>query len=237
MSVRSPCMSDAMAILVRAREESCRTLCIVPMKPLARAKQRLSPVLDAGERRALSLAMLADVVVAARALDTVWVLNSDADAAAIARKGGAESRPDPTPDAGLNASLRAATADAMREGFYGVLVLSADCAGARTDDVRAIVTAAPVVIVPDREGIGTNALWRRPPDAIDVAFGLGSRAAHEQAARTDARSLAILDLPGVALDIDSPSDLVEALARGGTHTRATLLDLGYPARAGMRAGG
>src|SRR5688572_27718997 len=80
-------------------------LCIVPMKPLEHAKARLSDVLSPAERRALSLAMLEDVVRAATALDAVWVLNSDDDAAVVAARAGGEPRPDPTPSEGLNASL------------------------------------------------------------------------------------------------------------------------------------
>ena len=72
-------------------------ICLVPMKPLEHAKARLAPVLSADQRRALSLAMLTDVVRAAGALDVVWVLNSDEDAAAVARAEGAEPRPDPAP--------------------------------------------------------------------------------------------------------------------------------------------
>ncbi|HJR19910.1 MAG TPA: 2-phospho-L-lactate guanylyltransferase, partial [Actinomycetota bacterium] len=83
--------------------------CLIPMKPLATAKERLAPALDAGERRTLSLAMLADVVEAARGFDRVWVLESDDDAARVAVAGGAEPIPDPAPGRGLNASLDAAT--------------------------------------------------------------------------------------------------------------------------------
>ncbi|MGH2793340.1 MAG: 2-phospho-L-lactate guanylyltransferase, partial [Actinomycetota bacterium] len=71
--------------------------CLIPMKPLAAAKERLAPALDAGERRTLSLAMLADVVEAARGFDRVWVLESDDDAARVAVAGDAEPIPDPAP--------------------------------------------------------------------------------------------------------------------------------------------
>src|SRR5919106_1215662 len=49
----------------------------------ATAYERLAPTLSADERRRLSLAMLADVITAARAYDRVWVLNSDAEAEAL----------------------------------------------------------------------------------------------------------------------------------------------------------
>jgi len=71
-------------------------LCIVPMKPLARAKARLAEVLSPEQRRALSLAMLEDVIGAARALDHVWVLHSDDDAAEVIRRRPMRSQPDTT---------------------------------------------------------------------------------------------------------------------------------------------
>jgi len=205
-------------------------LCIVPMKPLARAKARLAEVLSPEDRRRLSLAMLEDVVIAARALDEVWVLNSDDDAADVAARLGAEPKPDPTPDEGLNASLKAATADAAVAGAHGVLVLSADLAAVRGNDVRAMALGTGVVLAPDRTARGTNALWRMPPDAIPAMFGVDSRRAHEAFARAHRIPFAIVARPALALDIDSPRDMADVRSLGpGEATRAVLDDLGYPA--------
>jgi 2-phospho-L-lactate guanylyltransferase len=206
-------------------------LCIVPMKPLARAKARLADVLDPEQRRALSLAMLADVVAAARVLGAVWVLNSDEDAVAVAKRAGGEPRPDPTPDAGLNASLIAATEDAVAAGARGVLVLSADCAAATPDDVRAVSGGPGVMIAPDRYGTGTNALWRNPPALIEPTFGPRSRRAHEAQARAHGFSFALVPRPGLAFDIDRAADLEHAReVHVGEATRAMLETLGYPSR-------
>ncbi|MFY9588743.1 MAG: 2-phospho-L-lactate guanylyltransferase, partial [Actinomycetota bacterium] len=68
---------------------------LIPMKPLAAAKERLSPALSVNERRRLSLAMLADVIAAAEGFDRVWVLNSDAAAADLAHEAGVDAVPDP----------------------------------------------------------------------------------------------------------------------------------------------
>ena len=206
-------------------------ICIVPMKPLAHAKARLSEVLSPEERRSLSLAMLTDVVRAARELDVVWVLNSDEDAAEAARVAGGEPRPDPTPGEGLNASLGAATAQAKAEGAYGVLVLSADCPAATRADVGAVAIGAGVVMAPDRYGTGTNALWRSPPDAIQVSFGGNSRRSHTALAHVHHVPFAVQPLPRLALDVDRPADLDDVWALGpGDATRAALEGLGYPSR-------
>jgi 2-phospho-L-lactate guanylyltransferase len=209
-------------------------LCIVPMKPLADAKARLSEVLSPEERRALSLAMLEDVVRAGRALDAVWVLNSDADAAETAVRAGAEARPDPAPGQGLNASLMAATKEAIDAGARGVLVLSADCPAASQADVRALALGTGVVLGPNLDLTGTNALWRSPPDAIELHFGPRSRIAHQSIARGAGIPFAIVPRQGVALDVDRPRDLDAAWRAPslGEATRAMLGKLGYPARSG-----
>ena len=206
-------------------------LCIVPMKPLAQAKARLADVLSSDERRELSLAMLSDVVRAASALDAVWVLNSDEDAAEAARNGGADPRPDPAPGAGLNASIDAATADAVAAGASGVLVLSADCPAARPEDVKALAIGDGVVMAPDRYGTGTNALWRSPPDVIKVSFGGNSRRSHTALAHVHRVPFAVMPLARLALDVDRPRDLVDVWTLGpGDATRAALERLGYPSR-------
>ena len=206
-------------------------LCIVPMKPLAQAKARLAPVLSPDQRRALSLAMLRDVVRAAGALDVVWVLNSDDDAAAVATEEGAEARPDPAPGEGLNASLDAATWMASEEGARGVLVLSADCPAATHDDVKQIAIGDGVVMAPDRYGTGTNALWRSPAGVIQTSFGGTSRRSHTALAHVHHVPFAVLPLPRLAMDVDRPADLEDVWALGpGDATRAALEALGYPSR-------
>lgn len=210
-------------------------LCIVPVGPLARAKERLSPVLEPDERRALSLAMLTDVVRAARGFDAVWVLCSDADAAEVAAREGAEARADPTPDGGLNASLDAATRDALREGAGALLIVSQDCCAATPADLAAMTLGPGVAVAPNRPGSGTNALWRMPPDAIpECYFGERSRQAHESYARTHGVPFAIVPNERLGLDVDRPEDLAAVFPIAGDATRAALEDLGYPQRATRR---
>jgi 2-phospho-L-lactate guanylyltransferase len=51
-----------------------------------------------------------------------------------------------------------------------------------------------------------------PPGAIRPAFGEGSRARHEAAAREAGVPFAAEELPSLALDLDTPADLI-ALTR------------------------
>ena len=204
---------------------------LIPMKPLAAAKERLAPALSAGERRRLSLAMLSDVIAAARGFDRVWVLNSDGDAADLSRAAGVEPVADPTPGAGLNPSLTAATRAAIAEGAAGVLVVSADLPSVAAEDLATLVASPGVAIAPDRAGAGTNALWRAPGDLIDVAFGPDSLAAHAELARAAGTPALVAARPGLSIDVDTPDDLAEAWRYGvGTATRKALEELGIAAR-------
>lgn len=206
-------------------------LCIVPMKPLAHAKHRLSPVLSPSERRSLSLAMLQDVIAAGRALDAVWTICTDDDAAETAARAGSDVHVDPTPAAGLNTSLASITKEAVASGFAGALVVSADCAAATQDDVRALAPGTGVALAPDLDGTGTNALWRSPPDAMETHYGPGSRQAHEALAHVLRIPFAIIPRSRLARDVDRPSDLDALWSLGpGPATRAAMEALGYPSR-------
>lgn len=189
-------------------------LILVPAKTLDQAKARLSGVLGAQSRRALTLAMLHDVTRAAVRTVETWVICSDAETAAVAREEGAVPVDDEVPRAGLNASLAVATASARRAGFDGVLVLASDLPCASADDVRAMIHTADVAIAPNRDGAGTNALWRHPPDVFETAFGQRSRAAHEARARTAGLKPLIVRRPGLAIDLDEPADIARALTQG-----------------------
>ena len=200
------------------------------MKPLATAKERLAPALSPDERRRLSLAMLEDVIVAATGFDRVWVLNSDDVVADLALAAGVEAVADPAPGAGLNASLTAGTRAAIAEGATGVLIVSADLPCAKEEHLARLVAEPGVAIAPDRNGIGTNALWRSPGDLIDVAFGPKSFAAHVELAHAAGKRARVTG-SSLAFDVDTPDHLVEAWGYGiGSATRKALEELGIAVR-------
>jgi 2-phospho-L-lactate guanylyltransferase len=65
-----------------------------------------------------------------------------------------------------------------------------------------------VLIVPDRHRTGTNALLITPPDALAPSFGPGSCERHAALAAAAGVHHEIIELPSLALDIDTPEDLV-----------------------------
>jgi 2-phospho-L-lactate guanylyltransferase len=63
------------------------------------------------------------------------------------------------------------------------------------------------VIVPDRHGTGTNALVIAPPGAFEPSFGPGSYERHVAAAKRTGVVYRPVELPSLALDVDTPDDL------------------------------
>jgi 2-phospho-L-lactate guanylyltransferase len=95
-----------------------------------------------------------------------------------------------------------------------------------------------VAIVPDRHGTGTNALLIAPPGAFDPSFGPGSFDRHLEHARQAGIVHRVEALPSLALDVDTPDDLialwqiVDDSQRGAQRTRGALMQL---ERTGVRA--
>jgi 2-phospho-L-lactate guanylyltransferase len=112
---------------------------------------------------------------------------------------------------GLNAAVRQAGQWLTTHGRRGLLMVPGDVplvSAAEIDDLIDAHGAAPAVtLAPDREHDGTNALGISPPDAIALAFGRGSFAAHRATSLAAGITPQVRHLAGVALDIDNPMDL------------------------------
>jgi 2-phospho-L-lactate guanylyltransferase len=206
---------------------------IVPVKRFPEAKQRLVPVIDDDRRMELVAAMLGDVleaVAAARSVEQTIVVSGDPLAQEIAAAVSAEVISDPS-DAGHVEAVLAGIARAEADGARCVVLLPGDCPLLAPRELDRLLTAVPepyATIVPDRHGEGTNALVLSPPTAIRPAFGEHSRARHVVAARDAGIPYAVEELPSLALDLDTPADLValtrelEARPRGALRTAEAL---------------
>ena len=100
---------------------------VVPVKAPAKAKTRLSAVLDKAECAQLCLAMLDDLLTALTAathVDKIAVITADAAVADHARQLGHEVLPDQHDD--LNAALDDAAVELQQRGTQTLLVLPAD---------------------------------------------------------------------------------------------------------------
>jgi 2-phospho-L-lactate/phosphoenolpyruvate guanylyltransferase len=194
-----------------------KAIAILPVKRFAEAKQRLAAGVDDARRTELAAAMVADVLEAiseARTIERTIVVSGDPVAQEIAAAAGAEVVPDPADEGHVEAAL-AGIARAEVEGATCAVLLPGDCPLLDPRELDRLLTGVPeryVAIVPDRHGSGTNALALAPPSAIRPAFGEGSRARHVAAAREAGIPFGVEELASLALDLDTPADIV-ALTR------------------------
>jgi 2-phospho-L-lactate guanylyltransferase len=93
------------------------------------------------------------------------------------------------------------------------------------DDLLAVEFVAPaLVIVPSRDGTGTNAILRTPPALFPSHFGTGSFAKHCDEAERAGAQIVVRRNERLEMDVDDAADL-RALAREdlrGTETGAWL---------------
>ena len=100
----------------------------------------------------------------------------------------------------MNAAVEIGLAEAARSGAEAALVLTADLPLASAGEIEAALAAAgppgSVLLVPSRDGTGTNAMLLRPPTAMRPALGPDSRARHLARARRAGLVALTRELPG-----------------------------------------
>lgn len=197
-----------------------RTVAVIPVKPLGLALGRLSGVLSTEERRSLQWEMLGAVLSActgARRCAGVIVVTDDVAVAGLAGAFGARVVADHRPLRGMNAAVIAGCAAALADDADAVLVLTADLPLVSAADIDAVIGEAPAgegaVLVPSRDGTGTNLLLMRGPEALTPELGPHSGARHRAQAARIGLALTIHHSPAAALDIDTPEDLALLWAR------------------------
>ena len=200
---------------------------LVPVKNLSGAKQRLAALFDQPTRTELAQAMLFDVL---ETLGTwvdrpeVSIVTSDPFALQLARHFCFSVIPDNANRSQTDA-IEVATRYCEAQGVDSTLVIPGDIPLIQSWELEQILQSAPAegsVLVRAADGRGTNAIWRRPAGLFPARFGNDSFAPHHAAAQATGKPCVVLFLPGIALDIDTPSDL-RALADAAGETRAQRL--------------
>lgn len=198
---------------------------LIPVKNLAQAKQRLSSVLSPDERLALAQAMCEDVleeVAHWRGRPPVAVVTGDPFARDLAVRLQFEVIADAV-NPGETGAIEMATAICRERGAPSTLVVPADIPLIDSAELERIAESAPpggAVLVPDAAGRGTNAALRAPADLFPLRFGNDSFRPHLAAAKATGMPCIVLELPGIARDVDRPEDLQElAAARGSRRSQ------------------
>jgi 2-phospho-L-lactate/phosphoenolpyruvate guanylyltransferase len=200
---------------------------LIPIKNLSGAKQRLAEVLDQPSRTKLARAMLEDVLDAVsgwKERPRVALVTSDPFAVELAAKYGFEIIPDPA-NPGETGAIEMATRICIERDADFTLVIPADIPLIQSWELAEIMKNAPAagsLLVPAGDGRGTNAAFRRPADLFPLRFGNDSFKPHHAAAVATGKPCVVLKLPGIAVDVDNPSDLQQLASLPG-ETRAQRL--------------
>ena len=190
--------------------EPTNVIAIVPMKPLAQGKSRLSQSLSAEQRADLALGMLRRVVLAIKAasVDTVWVVGGDDRVREMTRGLGAECLEELGED--LNDTLKKAFELAFKQG-KSALYVAGDLPFLRPADIHSMMQASRsqgnVTLAPARRDGGTNSILVPLGVPMQPELGQGSFMKHlTQAARLET-SVAINSSQGLGFDLDVVDDL------------------------------
>ncbi len=200
---------------------------LIPVKDLSGAKQRLAAVLDQPARTELAKAMLFDVletVASWKNRPQVALVTGDSFASDLAMQYGLQVIPDGD-NRGETAAIAMATQICESRGIEGTLVIPGDIPLITGQELEKILASAPAegsVLVPAADGRGTNAALRRPAGLFPLRFGNDSFKPHLAAAHATQKPCVVLELPGIALDVDRPDDL-RRLAEAPGETRSQRL--------------
>jgi 2-phospho-L-lactate guanylyltransferase len=210
---------------------------LIPVKDLSLAKKRLSPLLTQEERMRLAWAMLEMTFAAStkvRNIDRIAVVTNYLPAILLAEKYGMEVIEESN-QISESRSVDNASLEVKKRGAATVLRLPIDLPLMTAGDIETVLNSddgtRAVVIVPSRDGTGTNAILRRPPDVIPSHFGAGSLVKHLAEADRVKIACTLLSLPRIALDIDEPDDLFVLINEGiGSPISELLAEMGIPGR-------
>jgi 2-phospho-L-lactate/phosphoenolpyruvate guanylyltransferase len=216
---------------------------LLPVKDLKNAKKRLSNVLTPEERFGLAKAMLADTIRAvcrARLAEKIFVATNYEPVMNIAEESGWEIIRE-TQQISESDSVDAASRICEERGVTRLLRVPLDLPLLRSkdiDDLLAIDCEAPaLVIVPSRDGTGTNAMLRTPPTMFPSNFGNGSFAKHLAEAEKAGARIIVRRNARLEMDVDDESDLRALLEQDlkETETGNWLRDTGVGARLDPKA--
>lgn len=188
---------------------------VVPVKAFEHGKSRLSAVLAPEARAALARRLFErarGAIAGARSVEQTLVATDSAEVAQQAKALGFGSVLDGTAR-GLGPVIDQALAHAAAHGATAALVVMGDLPHLESADLDAMLAAldsCDVVLAPDREEAGTNAMALRLPARAPTCFGhADSYARHLAWCESLGLGTVTLLRDGLRFDLDTPADLEE----------------------------
>ncbi|MCR9138694.1 MAG: 2-phospho-L-lactate guanylyltransferase [Alphaproteobacteria bacterium] len=193
---------------------------IIPIKHLSAAKTRLACQLSPDKRAGLVLAMLQDLLTTITGIGhrRIWIVTSDRTVVQTVRRFNVSWVPE-TRARGYNAAVTLGIASVPAGS--DIAIVPGDIPLAKPDEIARLIAptdpSRPTVrLVPSRDRQGTNGLFMSANARIEPGFGPGSFKGHTRRAMARHLEPTNLEAPGMALDIDTPADLLDLSACAGT---------------------
>ena len=183
---------------------------IIPMKPLADCKTRLSRTLTAEERSDLVIGMLRRVIMALKgaSIEMFWVVGGDMRIRNLTRNFDGLWMEDLGRN--LNDTVDKSFDRATERG-YGAMYLPGDLPFIKPADITSMIRSAGhgrnIVLAPARRDSGTNGILIPPKLAFKPELGNRSFAKHLGQAGRLGISVAICYSEGLGFDLDITEDL------------------------------
>jgi len=164
--------------------------------------------------------MVEDVLTAVEActyIDNIVVVTDDLAVAELARSYGAEIRPEPD-SPGLIEAVTETGKQLAAEGIDCMLFLPGDVPLVTPEELEVVLEGFGMsgkpefMIVPASDLGGSNCVACSPPDCMSFGFGIDSFRKHLGLAKDRGIDPQVAKLPGIGLDIDTPSDISELMA-------------------------
>ena len=189
-----------------------KIIALVPIRSLAFAKSRLSPVLAPEQRIHLTLQLFSHVLKVlsdTEEIADIYVVTNDPAIQKLTLSLGIKIIHE-HPSSGLNAALALALNEINFSEKSWVCILPGDLATLDKEDLRQFLSQRKsnrIVIAPDQKEHGTNALLMPGTNPIPMRFGANSFSAHCKEIKNAGYKVAIVKTASIANDIDTPEDL------------------------------
>ena len=183
---------------------------LLPVKDFRDAKQRLIPVLEASARAGLARAMCLDVLEAlsrTRVPERVIVFTAADEVIEMTRPFGFDVVLEKSVD-GHSSAVNHMVSELLSSSSR-ILSIASDLPRLGPSEIDFALDAAsePVTLIPSLDWTGTNGVVFISPARIVMEYGAGSFRRHLSKATAAGHRADVMNLPGIAFDIDTPEDL------------------------------
>ena len=186
-------------------------LAILPVKKLSQSKSRLSHEMNRRQRESLTFNMLRrtlGILKSSKCIDDILMVSRDARVHAMAEIENVLFLQEQGTD--LNQALEQATRWSIAQYFSAILILPLDIPFLTKEDIDSITKMGSekreiVIIAPDQEMKGTNALLVKPPGILQYQFGWESFRCHWQQTQDRHIENKIYYSTQISFDVDFPS--------------------------------